>query len=220
MELWTDIHKGRDLAALGEEWYSEIIREQTNRALWEVGNVIKCIPEDIWGKEYCGMPLWKHVYHMLHSLDLWFMNPNDTGFEEPGFHVKDLNNLDVVTEKEISREQIHDYFVCVERKIKRYIEELKDEELLESPEGCKYTALDSGNAARCVSSFKLNSPTSYWAKPNRYKSRRTACRKRFSDTLRLHRTQPQQIHKCVGHHNEKPYIGIIQIGMDDAIYFF
>lgn len=65
MELWTDIHKGRDLAALGEEWYSEIIREQTNRALWEVGNVIKCIPEDIWGKEYCGMPLWKHVYHML-----------------------------------------------------------------------------------------------------------------------------------------------------------
>ncbi|MFQ7552024.1 MAG: hypothetical protein ACLRMZ_19090 [Blautia marasmi] len=50
-----------------EERYSEIIREQTNRALWEVGNVIKCIPEDIWGKEYCGMPLWKHVYHMLHS---------------------------------------------------------------------------------------------------------------------------------------------------------
>ena len=88
-----------------EERYSEIIREQTNRALWEVGNVIKCIPEDIWGKEYCGMPLWKHVYHMLHSLDLWFMNPNDTGYKEPGFHVKDLNNLDVVTEKEISRDR-------------------------------------------------------------------------------------------------------------------
>ncbi|MFQ7552025.1 MAG: hypothetical protein ACLRMZ_19095 [Blautia marasmi] len=63
------------------------------------------------------------------------MNPNDTGYKEPGFHVKDLNNLDVVTEKEISREQIHDYFFWVERKIKRYIEELKDEELLESPEG-------------------------------------------------------------------------------------
>lgn len=60
------------------------------------------------------MPLWKHVYHMLHSLDLWFMNPNDTGYKEPGFHVKDLNNLDVVTEKEISREQIHDYFFWVE----------------------------------------------------------------------------------------------------------
>lgn len=124
---------------MGEEKYSEIIREQTKRALWEVGNVIKCIPEEIFGKEYCGMPLWKHVYHMLHSLDLWFVNPNDTGYMEPGFHVKDLNNLDVVAEKEISREQLDDYFLCVERKIKRYTEELKDEELLARPEGCKYS---------------------------------------------------------------------------------
>lgn len=50
--------------------YSEVIREQTNRALWEVGNVMACIPDAIWEKEHCGMPLWKHMYHMLHSLDL------------------------------------------------------------------------------------------------------------------------------------------------------
>ncbi|MBD5450835.1 MAG: hypothetical protein HDR28_11980 [Lachnospiraceae bacterium] len=37
----------------------EIIEEQTNRALWEVRNVIDCVPDELWSKEYCGMPGWK-----------------------------------------------------------------------------------------------------------------------------------------------------------------
>ncbi len=49
--------------------YLEAIREQTRRALWEVGNVVDCIPESMWDAPYCGMLLYKHVYHMLHSLD-------------------------------------------------------------------------------------------------------------------------------------------------------
>ena len=32
----------------------------------------------------CDMPIWKHVYHMLHSCDQWFINPFD--FTEPNFH--------------------------------------------------------------------------------------------------------------------------------------
>ena len=39
----------------------EIIEEQTNRALWEVKNVIDCVPEELWNKTYCGMPCWKHI---------------------------------------------------------------------------------------------------------------------------------------------------------------
>lgn len=38
--------------------------------------------------------------------------------------------------------------------------------------------------------------------------------------LRFHRGQPQQVYKCIGHHNKQPDIGIIQISMDDAVYFF
>ena len=45
----------------------EIIQEQTIRALWEVRNVIDCVPDELWNREYCGMPCWKHIYHMLHS---------------------------------------------------------------------------------------------------------------------------------------------------------
>lgn len=47
-----------------------IITDQTSRALWEVKNIIDCVPDELWNKEYCEMPCWKHIYHMLHSLDL------------------------------------------------------------------------------------------------------------------------------------------------------
>ena len=29
----------------------------------------------------CDMPIWKHVYHMLHSCDQWYINP--TIYPEP-----------------------------------------------------------------------------------------------------------------------------------------
>lgn len=47
----------------------EIIKEQADGALWSVGNVIECVPDEMWDKLYCDMPLWKHIYHMLLSLD-------------------------------------------------------------------------------------------------------------------------------------------------------
>ena len=31
----------------------------------------------------CGMPIWKHAYHMLHSCDQWFINPNEMLYEIP-----------------------------------------------------------------------------------------------------------------------------------------
>lgn len=50
-----------------QETLVAIIEEQTRRALWEVNHVIACIPESLWDKCYCEMPIWKHVYHRLHS---------------------------------------------------------------------------------------------------------------------------------------------------------
>lgn len=54
---------------------SAILQDQTARALWEVKNVIDCVPDSLWNNLYCGMPCWKHIYHMLHSLDVWMINP-------------------------------------------------------------------------------------------------------------------------------------------------
>ena len=116
----------------------EIIEDQTTRALWEVRNVIDCVPDELWNRNYCEMPCWKHIYHMLHSLDLWYINPRDENFCEPDIHEKDLNNLDVISKKSLSREEINDYLKSIEKKLKEYISSLTDRELLECPVGCEY----------------------------------------------------------------------------------
>ncbi len=117
---------------------TEIIKDQTERALWEVKNVTDCVPDEMWNREYCEMPCWKHIYHMLHSLDLWYINPRDKDFTEPAIHEKDLNNLDVVSEKELSRKEIEDYLVEITAKIRKYISQLSDEQLLDNPQDCEY----------------------------------------------------------------------------------
>lgn len=120
-----------------EQGYLEAIREQTSRALWEVENVVDCIPDDMWDAPYCGMPLYKHVYHMLHSLDQWFINPSR--YAEPPFHIPNLNNLDIVTDMALSREELRMYFLQVRKEIKCYLDGLTEDALLVRPEGCEWT---------------------------------------------------------------------------------
>ena len=79
-----------------------------------------------------------NIYHMLHSLDLWYMNPRDKNFHEPVIHEKDLNNLDVVSQKVLSRKEIEQYFTCIEKKIQMYLSGLIDAQLLEYPPECEY----------------------------------------------------------------------------------
>lgn len=117
----------------------ESIKDQTARALWEVKNVIDCVPDELWNKEYCEMPCWKHIYHMLHSLDLWFINPRDKNFTEPAIHEKDLNDLDVVSAKQLSRAEINGYFDATSKKITEYVSCLKEEELALNPPDCEYS---------------------------------------------------------------------------------
>lgn len=82
----------------------------------------------------CDMPIWKHVYHMLHSCDQWFINPHE--YTEPDFHVPNLNSLDIPSETTLSREQLSDYLERVKEKILNYIDSLTDERLYEIPNGC------------------------------------------------------------------------------------
>ena len=124
---------------MNQNTLTAIIEEQTRRALWEVKNVISCIPDELWNKNYCEMPCWKHVYHMLHSLDLWYINPRDRYFKEPDIHEKDLNNLDVVSSKNLTRKEIDSYFSGIVGKILAYLSELTDEQLLEYPADCEYS---------------------------------------------------------------------------------
>ena len=88
----------------------------------------------------CDMPIWKHVYHTLHSLDQWYINPEV--YTEPDFHEPKLNSLDDFdNQKVLSREMLIDYFETIKEKIMEYLNSLSDEDLYEKPEGCEYNRL-------------------------------------------------------------------------------
>jgi hypothetical protein len=86
------------------------------------------------------VPLWKHIYHMLHSCDQWFINP--VRYEHPSFHVDGLNSID---EKPggyvLSREELLRYLGDIEKKTLDYLDCLTDEMLYENPEGCSTNRL-------------------------------------------------------------------------------
>lgn len=58
-------------------------------------------------------------------------------FREPSIHSENLNNLDVVSDKSLTRIEIDNYFNLIEFIIKDYISKLTDEELLEYPDYCE-----------------------------------------------------------------------------------
>lgn len=111
--------------------YRSALVDQTERALWSVKNVMDCIPDTLWERPYCGMPLWKHLYHMLHSLDQWFINPEV--YTDPPFHLPGLNDLDTPSPTPLSRQTLEDYFETVANKIRGYLASLREEDLLCCP---------------------------------------------------------------------------------------
>lgn len=122
---------------MNETNYTKIIIDQTKRAFWSINNVIECVPDKYWNKNYCNMPLWKHIYHTLHSLDIWYINPRE--YLEPYFHIKDLNNLDVETDKTLSKIELKHYYQSIEKKINQYLNNMTDDLLLSKPDNCEWT---------------------------------------------------------------------------------
>lgn len=113
------------------------IRFLTVRALWETENLMKCVPDSLWHKRYDGIPMWKYLYHMMYSMDRWYINPCDPDYRDPEFHITGLNDLNVIPgEESVEREQLEGYLDHIRRKISDYLDHLEDDELASAPEGC------------------------------------------------------------------------------------
>lgn len=122
-----------------ETSYHAVIGEMTVRALWEMQNVMDCIPDELWDHCYGGAPLWQHLYHTLHHLDQWFINPRDNDFVEPPVHTPHLQELDIYPATHFSRRDMDDYFYTIKAKLSIYLTSLHDEDLLQRPENCEWT---------------------------------------------------------------------------------
>lgn len=93
----------------------------------------------------------RYIFHYLHSLDRFFMNPVGYVYEgEKLFGIDE--NLSVIDPKRegyisdtsivISRQQLLDYLDYIKLKIDAYFETLTPENLLQKPEGHEYTRLE------------------------------------------------------------------------------
>jgi hypothetical protein len=120
--------------------FSAVIKEQSQKSIWSLHNVIDCIPDDMWDEEYCCTPLWKHVCHTLHSLDRWYINPYV--YTEPVFHSEGLNDLNIHSNGFLSRDKLKEYASQVEEKINRFLDTLTQEALSETPAQCPFTRFE------------------------------------------------------------------------------
>lgn len=111
-----------------ETSYHAVIAEMTVRALWELQNLLDCIPDALWDRCYGGAPLWQHVYHTLHELDQWFINPRDTDFVEPPIHTPHLQELHIYPAVRLDRQAVDDYFYTIKAKLSIYLTSLHDED--------------------------------------------------------------------------------------------
>ena len=114
----------------------KIISEQTETLFHNVNIMLMtcCLDAILYNQ-----PIWKHVYHMLHSLDRWFINPDK--YTEPLFHTPGLNSLDAPSENALSREDLRAYCEGIRTKIFLYLETLTDDLLTGTPEGCVYSRM-------------------------------------------------------------------------------
>lgn len=53
----------------------DIIKKQTKLLLDNVQETFFFITEEQCNKVIVKWPIWKHLYHLLNSLDQWFINP-------------------------------------------------------------------------------------------------------------------------------------------------
>lgn len=95
------------------------------------------VSDEYWNKIYCEMPLWKHIYHTIHSLDKWYINPHE--YSEPLLHSNNLDNLNVKTNRTLSKAELKKYYKIVEEKINQYDDRLTDDILLTKPANCAWT---------------------------------------------------------------------------------
>ena len=92
-----------------ETSYHAVIAEMTVRALWELQNLLDCIPDALWDRCYGGAPLWQHVYHTLYPA------------------------------VRLDRRAVDDYFYTIKSKLSIYLTSLHDEDLLQRPDNCEWT---------------------------------------------------------------------------------
>ena len=129
----------------------EIIRQIKAQQEINFINIEEQINKAVLETVFDGVNNTRYIFHNLHSMDRFFMNPVGYVYEgEKLFGIPE--NLSVIsTAREgfepdtsivISRKQLLDYFGYVRAKINSYLDGLTASDITDTPEGCEYSRLE------------------------------------------------------------------------------
>jgi len=131
-----EIQRGCDVV---EKRIIKVITEQTKILFQNIHQVLDAVSDDQMDKTIFDAPLWKHIYHMLHSLDQYFINPYV--YDNPDFHEYGMNSFAVLTNNRLSKNTLVKYFKNIEEKVFCFFDNLDDSSLIKTPESCGFTRL-------------------------------------------------------------------------------
>ena len=108
---------------------SESVKKQSKQIFQNIKILFDSIPEEEFKTIKGGFPTWKHFYHLIHSIDKNFINPNS--FQEPTFHQKNMDIIYMESGKKLSKKELEKYYQQVKSKIQKYFNSLTDSTLEE-----------------------------------------------------------------------------------------
>ncbi len=117
----------------------QTIRLQTKVLLDNIQKTLDYCDDSLLQKSFSSWPICKQFYHMLHSLDEWFIDP--TSFVEPNIHQPYFRTADIGPQR-LTKEQLSNYFMEICSRIDNYLSSLAFSLLQESAGKGNLTRLD------------------------------------------------------------------------------
>ena len=110
----------------------DVLIDQTDILLENIENTIAEINESqLYDKNICHWELGAQIFHFLHSLDKWFINP--AIYEEDHYFPADKTRY--------SKDELFEYFVYIKIKVSNYLKELDSNSLINNPSVCQFNKM-------------------------------------------------------------------------------
>jgi hypothetical protein len=108
---------------------TDSVRNQSRQIFQNIEIVLDAMPAEEFSSRKGGFATWKHLYHLIHSLDKNFIDPSS--FAEPDFHRPNMDIIYLDTEPALTKSQVEAYYRAVRDKVQGYLEGLTDAKLEE-----------------------------------------------------------------------------------------
>ena len=124
----------------GDPFVADIVR-QTEKLFENVGALLSVVDSDVLSHERFRWPLWRQIYHMLHSIDKWFINPSRyQDHRSDGLEIAALNAPTQIVP--LDRATLIDYYDHINEKVMSYVRDLKSADLIVKPDDCRFSRLE------------------------------------------------------------------------------